>query len=76
MNEGLSELVWRTLAPGARVVVGQGPLQGLRGTVLGVCENGHVIVAVTLLRTQPLVELSPLEICFDDQIAEPELVKH
>jgi hypothetical protein len=76
MIEGFSELAWRTLAPGTPVVVGEGPLQGLRGTILGMYENGRVIVAVTLLRTEPPVELDPTEIYVDARGPEPQLVKH
>jgi hypothetical protein len=76
MTEGFSQFTWRTLAPGTPVMVGDGPLQGLRGTILGTYENGRVIVAVTLLRSEPPVELDPTEICVDAGVSEPPLLKH
>jgi hypothetical protein len=74
--EGFPEFVWRRIAPGTPVVVGEGPLQGLRGTILGMYENGRVIVAVTLLRTVAPVEFDPADICFDAQVSAQQLVKH
>jgi hypothetical protein len=76
MIESFSEFAWRRLAPGTPVVVGEGPLQGLRGTILGMYENGRVIVAVTLLRTEPPVELDPTDIYVEPEVSEGLLVEH
>ena len=45
-----SEFEWRSLEPGTQIVVEDGPLYGVRGTVLGVDEDDRVIVSVLLLR--------------------------
>jgi len=45
-----SEFEWRSLEPGTQIVVEDGPLYGVRGTVLGVDEEDRVIVSVLLLR--------------------------
>jgi len=76
MIEGFSEVAWRRLTPGTPVVVGEGPLQGLRGTILGMYENGRVMVEVTLLRTEPPVELDPADIYLDALVPERQLVEH
>lgn len=50
-------LLWRAFEPGSPVVIDDGPLQGMRGTVLGVDDNESVFVAVALLRGWVAVEL-------------------
>jgi len=45
-----SDFEWRSLEPGTQIVVEDGPLYGVRGTVLGVDGDDRVIVSVLLLR--------------------------
>jgi transcription antitermination factor NusG len=78
MKTSCSEFVWRIFEPGTQVVVDEGPLQGLRGTVLGVDDNVRLIVAVTLLRGLIPVALDPGDVHCIDQTETfiPQLLTH
>ena len=76
MFEQFSESVWTMIEPGTTVVVGAGPLQGLRGTVLGVDERQRVIVTVLLMRGITPLAFDPAALSVDDRFAEPQLLKH
>jgi transcription antitermination factor NusG len=69
---------WRRFELGTPIVVDEGPLQGLRGTVLGVDENLRLIVAMTLLRGSIPVALDPADVHCDDGTATgaPQLLTH
>ena len=78
MKTTCTEFVWRIFEPGTAIVVDEGPLQGLRGTVLGVDENLRLVVAMTLLRGVIPVALDPADVHCDDQAATgaPQLLTH
>jgi transcription antitermination factor NusG len=76
MKGTLSEFVWRMFEPGTSIVVGEGPLQGLRGTVLGIDESHRLVVAVALLRGLIPVALDPTGVYVDDRVTEAQLLKH
>ena len=59
MNGNRAEFVWTIFEPGTSVVLDEGPLAGLRGTVLGVDENQRLIVSVALLRGVIPVAVDP-----------------
>ena len=76
MSEPFAEFAWTMLEPGTSVIVGAGPLQGLRGTVLGVDERNRVIVTVMLMRGITPVALEPSALSVDDRFTEPQPTKH
>jgi transcription antitermination factor NusG len=45
--------------PGTSVVIEDGPLQGVRGTVVGMDDKQYLIVSVSLLRRSIAIELDP-----------------
>jgi ribosomal protein L24 len=57
---------WNTLRSGTPVVIAAGPLQGVRGTVLGVDDKQSLIVVVTLWRGWTAVALDPQWVHVED----------
>jgi transcription antitermination factor NusG len=74
-TELFSEFVWRTFVPGTSVVVAEGPLQGLRGTVVGLDQNERLVVEITVMSSSVSVKCDPTGVYLDDA-AEPRLVMH
>jgi hypothetical protein len=73
---GTSSGVWNVFEPETSIVLGDGPLQGVRGTVLGVDESHQLIVAVTLQRGFILVKLDPARAFGNHDITIAPLVTH
>jgi hypothetical protein len=69
METTLRAYFWRKFEPGTAIVVDEGPLQGLRGTVLGVDEYLQLIVAMPLLSGSMPVVLDPADVHRDDRLA-------
>jgi len=64
------------IACGTPIVVGDGPLQGVRGTVLGLDGNDRLIVALMLLRGLIAVTIDPGLVEIDTATAPTALVVH
>jgi len=66
MTEGLMGFVWRTFSPGTSVVVGEGPLQGLHGTVVGLADDERLIIELAFTTSSVAVEFDPTGLYVDD----------
>ena len=76
MTEGYSEFEDRSLEPGTQVVVEDGPLFGVRGTVLGIDEDDRVIVSVLLLRGVMAFAIDAAAVRIEAQIPPAALRAH
>jgi hypothetical protein len=61
---------------GTPIVVGDGPLQGVRGTVLGLDAHDRLIVALTLLCGLTAVTIHPDLVLVDPELVAAPLVVH
>jgi transcription antitermination factor NusG len=59
MDATIWELLWRTYQPGSAVMVDEGPLEGLSGTVVAVDEKRRLIVMFALMPGVVPVTLDP-----------------
>jgi hypothetical protein len=66
----------RRLEPGTSILVVRGPLQGLRGTVLGLDEFHRVIVAVAVLRGLLPLVLDQAAVHIDERAAAVRMMAH
>jgi transcription antitermination factor NusG len=48
-----------SFVPGAPVVITKGPLQGVRGVVVGINDNRYLVISITMLGRSVAVELHP-----------------
>jgi transcription antitermination factor NusG len=71
-----SEFEDRSLEPGTQVVVEDGALYGVRGTVLGVDEDDRVIVSVMLLRGVMAFAIDAAAVRIEGQIPPAALRAH
>jgi transcription antitermination factor NusG len=76
VNATDSEFDWRSLEPGTRIVVEDGPLYGVRGTVLSVDEDDRVIVSVLLLRGVMAFAIDAAAVRIESQIPPAALRAH
>jgi transcription antitermination factor NusG len=76
----MTEPSWYFVRPlfeaGMTVVVGEGPFQGLRATVLGADQDDHLIVQVALLQGFAPVALDASQVSVDCSVGHPQLVTH
>jgi transcription antitermination factor NusG len=74
------EPAWYSAGPlfesGTAVVVSEGPLLGLRGTVMGCDDNDRLVVQVVLLGGVTPVILEASQVCAEREATIRGLVKH
>jgi len=63
--------VWRNFSPGTSVVVGEGPLQGLHGTVIGLAHDERLIIELAFTTSSVSVEFDPTGLYVDDGGEQP-----
>ena len=76
MTTPTSECIWRIFEPGTPVIVDQGALEGVEGTVLGVDEDQQLIVTIALLRGVIPVAIDPTTVHIDDRLNSVRFVTH
>jgi hypothetical protein len=74
VSEG--QMLSSVFSSGTRIVVGDGPLEGVRGTVLGLDADHRLIVALTLRRGLLGVRIDPQMVLIDTELAAAPLVVH
>ena len=75
MTEGLMGFVSSTFSPGTSVVVGEGPLQGLHGTVVGLADDERVIIELSFMTSSVAMAFDPTGLYVDD-VGERPVVMH
>ena len=75
MTDGLMGFVWRTFSPGTSVVVGEGPLQGLHGTVVGLAEDERLIIELSFTTRSVAMAFDPTGL-YVDEGGEPPVTMH
>jgi hypothetical protein len=71
-----SDFEWRSLEPGTQIVVEDGLLYGVRGTVLGVDADDRVIVSVLLLRGAMAFAIDAAAVRVEGPVAPAALRAH
>lgn len=71
MTEGLMGFVWRNFSPGTSVVVGEGPLQGLHGTVVGLADDERLIIELSFTTSSVAMEFDPTGLYVDEAGERP-----
>ena len=76
----IDEPAWYLVGPvfdsGTAVVVSDGPLVGLRGTVLGSDDKDHLVIQVALLGGITPITLEASQVCAEREARAGGLVKH
>ena len=70
------ESLWRTYQPGSAVMVDEGPLEGLSGTVVAVDENRRLIVMFALMPGVVPVTLDPTAVHVERPFTAIRLATH
>lgn len=76
MNESDLRPVWIAFEPGTRVVLEDGPLKGIRGTVLGWNETPSLIVLVAMSDGSVIVEQDPRWVSVEEPTPARKLPVH